>query len=252
HRFSEAVPVHRQAVALNPASADPRSALAFSLGQVAEHDEAGLHYKEALKIDPMHFHARINLALAFFARGEGAQALEQAKILSCAETMLGFPHKAFGILLARAGRSEHARACFEKHLSSHPGDADEIAMLLATVGGALPDRATDRQISALYAMQADRWDKAAVGGGGYRGHRLVAVALAEWNALPPDRGVAPGCGPGLVGELLRPPARHLIGGDMPEPMLAQARQKNVHDGLHCGDLMAYLAAHPQTCDAIVS
>src|SRR5262249_12298138 len=169
HRFSEAVPVHRQAVALNPASADARSALAFSLGQVAEHDEAELHYKEALKIDPMHFHARINLGLAFVEQGKVAQALEQAKILSCAETMIGFPHKAFGILLARAGRSEQARACFERHLSSHPGDADEIAMLLATVGGALPDRATDRQISALYAVQADRWDKAAAGGGGYKG-----------------------------------------------------------------------------------
>ncbi len=51
-------------------------------------------------------------------------------------------------------------------------------MLLATVGGALPARATEQQISDIYAMQAERWDTGAAGGGGYQGHRLVAAALA--------------------------------------------------------------------------
>ena len=51
-------------------------------------------------------------------------------------------------------------------------------MLLATVGGDLPARATERQLSGLYAMQAERWDKGAAGGGGYQGHRLVAEAQA--------------------------------------------------------------------------
>jgi predicted TPR repeat methyltransferase len=31
-------------------------------------------------------------------------------------------------------------------------------------------------------------------------------------------------------------------------MLAQARQKNVHDALSCGDLLDYLTSHPQSCD----
>jgi predicted TPR repeat methyltransferase len=251
-RFAEAVPVHRQAVALDPTSADVRSALAFSLAQLAEHDEAELHYRAALKIDPMHFHARINLGLAYADQGKTAQALEQTRFLACGQTMIGFPHKAFGILLARAGRSESAMACFEKHLAGHPGDADEIAMLLATVGGALPGRATDRQISEIYALQADRWDNGAAGAGGYQGHRLVAAALRELNAGYADTILDAGCGTGLVGALLRPHVRHLIGIDMSEPMLTQARQKNVYDSLHCGDLLAYLADNPQSCDAIVS
>ncbi|HLZ04612.1 MAG TPA: tetratricopeptide repeat protein [Bradyrhizobium sp.] len=251
-RFSEAVPFHRHAVDLNPSSVDAQSALAFSLSQLAEHEAAERHYNEALKIDPLHFHARINLGLALADQGRAAQALEQAEVLACAQTMIGFPHKAFGILLARAGRSEAARSCFERHLSCHPGDADEIAMLLATVGGALPGRATDRQISELYALQADRWDKAAAATGGYQGHRLIAAALPQLNALQADTVIDVGCGTGLVGALLRPHVRHLIGVDMSEPMLAQARQKNVYDSLHCADLMAYLTAHPDSCDVVTS
>ena len=251
-RFAEAVPFHRAAAALSPASADVRSALGFSLAQLAAYDEAELHYREALKIDPLHFHARINLGLACVEQGKPAQALEQARFLAFAETMVGFPHKAYGILLARAGRAESARACFERHLASHPADADEIAMLLATVGGALPARATNRQIFDLYAMQAERWDNGAAGGGGYQGHRLVAAVLAELNADRVDAAIDAGCGTGLVGELLRPRIRHLVGVDMSEPMLAQARQKRIYDSLHCGDLLEFLAAHPQGCDAIVS
>jgi predicted TPR repeat methyltransferase/cytochrome c-type biogenesis protein CcmH/NrfG len=251
-RFAEAVPFHRAAAALSPASADVRSAFGFSLTQIAEFDEAELHYREALKIEPLHFHARINLGLTYAEQGKTAQALEQTKFLAFAETMVGFPHKAYGILLARAGRAESARASFERHLSSHPGEADEIAMLLATVGGNLPARATERQISDLYAMQAERWDNGAAGGGGYQGHRLVAAALFELHADHADTVIDAGCGTGLVGELLRPRVRHLIGVDLSEQMLAQARQKRVYDSLQCGDLLAFLAAHPNGCDAVVS
>jgi predicted TPR repeat methyltransferase len=61
-----------------------------------------------------------------------------------------------------------------------------------------------------------------------------------------------GCGTGLVGELLRPQVRHLVGVDMSEPMLAQARQKNVYDSLHRGDLMEYMINNPRSCDVVVS
>jgi predicted TPR repeat methyltransferase len=250
NRFSEALPLHRQAVALNLSSADAQAALAFSLTQLAEYDKAELHYMQALKINPLHFGARIHLGLALVDQGKIVQAFEQAEILARAETAAGFPHKTFGILLARAGCPDGAKLCFARHLSRHPGDRDEIAMLLATVGGTLPTRATDQQLSQLYILQADRWDKVAAGG--YQGHRLVAAALAQSNAGHSDTIVDAGCGTGLVGELLRPQVRHLIGVDMSEPMLAQARQKNIYDSLHRGDLVDYMIDHPRSCDVVVS
>lgn len=207
---------------------------------------------EALKVDPLHFEARVNLGLALVDQGKVVEALEQAQILSRAETATGFPHKSFGILLARAGCPDGAKLCFETHLARHPAERDEIAMLLASVGGELPSRATDAQLSKLYTARAGGWDAGATGPVGYQGHRLVAAALADMKALPADVVVDAGCGTGLVGELLRAETRHLIGVDMSEPMLAQARQKAVYDALHHDDLIAYLNGRPQSCNVIVS
>ena len=252
NHFRHAVTVYREAIALNPSYADAQSGLAYTLTQLAEYEEAERHFMEALKIDPLHFEARVNLGLALVDQGKVVEAFEQAQILSRAETATGFPHKSFGILLARAGCPDGARLCFENHLARNPGDRDEIAMLLASVGGELPSRATDQQISQLYTARAHGWDNGATGPTGYQGHRLVAAAMLQLKPLRVDTVIDAGCGTGLVGELLRTESRRLIGVDMSEPMLAQARQKNVYDELHQGDLIAYLNGHPQSCDVVVS
>jgi predicted TPR repeat methyltransferase len=80
----------------------------------------------------------------------------------------------------------------------------------------------------------------------------VAAILAECEPHPLETILDAGCGTGLVGELLRPHARRLIGIDMSDSMLAQARQKKLYDELHCGDLLHYMAGHPGSCDAIAS
>jgi predicted TPR repeat methyltransferase len=252
YRFGQAVPFFRHAVDLNPANAEARSTFGFALTQVMQYDEAERQYSEALKIDPLHFGARVCLASMLADQGKVAQALKQAEVLTQARNASGFPHKNFGILLARIGRTDDARVCFEKHLSCHPGEADEMAMLLAAVGGTLPPRATDHQISQIYAARADDWDRVAAEPGGYQGHRLVTAALARLNAHNADTVLDAGCGTGLIGELLRPHVRLLIGVDMSEPMLARARQKNIYDSLHRGDLLEYMTGHPCSCDVVAS
>ena len=125
-------------------------------------------------------------------------------------------------------------------------------MLLASVGGALPERASDRQIAQLYTARASRWDSGADGQTGYQGHRLVAAALDELSCkqrrddrrcrLRHRTGRRTGSHQNA----------HLVGIDMSDPMLAQARQKNIYDELICGDLLDYLTSHPQSCDIIAS
>lgn len=252
HLFKEAVVLYREGLALNPSSADGQACLAYSLTQLAQYDEAEHHYLEALKINPLHWQARVDLGMAQLDRGKVVEAFEQAEILSRAETAPDFPHKNFGVLLARAGCPDGARLCFENHLARVPADADEIAMLLASVGGALPERASDRQIAQLYTARASRWDVGASGQSGYQGHRLVAAALDELKVERVETIVDAGCGTGLVGELVRARTGHLVGIDMSDAMLAQARQKNVYDALICGNLLDYLTGHEQSCDIIVS
>jgi predicted TPR repeat methyltransferase len=251
-RYGQAVPFFRHAVTLDPANAQTRATCAFAFAQVGQFDESELHYLETLKLDPNHFPARACLAGAFAEQGKIGQALEQVDILTQLEDSAGFPHKTFGILLAKLGRTGHARSCFERHLACHPGDADEVAMLLATVGGPLPARATDQQVSRIYATRARDWDRLASAPDGYRGHHLVVEALAKLNAQAADTVLDAGCGTGLVGMMLRPQVRVLIGVDVAESMLAQARQKNIYDSLHCCDLVEYMMGHPSSCDIVAS
>jgi predicted TPR repeat methyltransferase len=252
HRFHEGVVLYRQAISLNPLFADAYFGLAIALTDLGQHGEAELCFVKVLEIEPQHWTARIWLGMVLVDQGKIAQALEQAQILVRAETAAGFPHKAFGILLARAGCPDGARLCFQTHLSHNPADEHEIAMLLAAVGGALPQRASNQRLLQLYAGRANRWDQASESSTGYQGHRLVVSAISQLSSSRVNTIVDAGCGTGLVGELLRSTAGHLVGVDISEAMLSRAREKHVYDELHCGDLVEYLASHPRSCDIISS
>ena len=252
HMFNEAVVLYREAIALDPSSANAQAGLANNLTQLAQYDEAEQSLSGSIEDQSAALAGTCRSRAGAARPGQGRGGVRQAEILSRAETAPDFPHKNFGILLARAGCPDGARLCFENHLARVPADADKIAMLLASVGGALPERASDQQIAQLYAGRAHRWDVGASGQTGYQGHRLVAAALDELGANSVEAIVDAGCGTGLVGELVRAKAKRLVGIDMSDAMLAQARQKNVYDTLICGDLLDYLTSHEQSCDIIAS
>ena len=252
NQFRDAAVMFHQAVSLDPRFADARFGLALALSDLGEHADAEPHYLHALQLDPMNWQARGYLGLALAAQGKIAEVYAHADVLARAETAPGFPHKSFGILLARIDCPGGARSCFETHLLHHPDDEDEIAMLLATVGDDLPERASDRQIDRIYAARADQWDRGAAGAAGYQGHRLVASALDELGTPHAGAVIDLGCGTGLVGELLRCRSDRLIGIDLSEPMLAQARRKKLYDELHQADLLGWLARQEAACDVIAS
>jgi len=252
NQFHGAVALFRQAVTLEPRFADAQFGLALALSDLGEHAEAEPRYLQTIQLGPLNWKARIYLGLALAAQGKIADAYAQAEVLARAETAPDFPHKDFGILLARINCPDGARACFETHLLRHPGDDDEIAMLLATVGGAVPSRASEAQLTQIYASRADQWDRGAAGAGGYQGHRLMAAALEELGTPHAGNIIDLGCGTGLVGELLRGKTDRLVGVDLSEPMLAQARQKNIYDVLHCADLLTWLDGRERGCDVVAS
>jgi predicted TPR repeat methyltransferase len=252
NRYQESATLFREAISLDALEGDAHFGLALCLAQLGQHHEAERNYLNGLQVDPSNWQARASLGIALVDQGKIVDAFAQAEILArAAETATGFPHKSFGILLTRAGCPDGARVCFETHLSLNPADKDEIAMLLAAVGGPLPDRASDRQVEQLYASRAAEWDQG-TGPTGYQGHRLVVAAIDELHPGRVDTIIDAGCGTGLVGELIRAKAHHLTGVDMSQPMLALARQKNVYDKLHGGDLLEYLIGRPRNCDIIAS
>ena len=252
-QFAQAAAMYRASLSLQPFLPEAHHGLGTALRYLGNFREAESHCTRALEINPDHWSARISLGFALLEQGRTADALAQVAMLSSASSRPGFPHKAYGILLGRAGCPEDAKISFEKHLKNHPGDKDSVELLLASLGGTLPGRASDNFVVGMYASRARHWDEGATGPTGYQGARLVATAVESLTAQVSGLDVIDaGCGTGLVGELLRGKARTLIGVDMSLPMLEQARQKKLYNELHKGDLVEFLNSRPGNCDVIAS
>ena len=88
----------------------------------------------------------------------------------------------------------------------------------------------------------------------YRAPALVAEMLADANvgASRTLDVLDAGCGTGLCGPLVAPYARRLVGVDLSERMIDQARARNVYDELVRGELSAYLRDFTGAFDVIVS
>jgi predicted TPR repeat methyltransferase len=251
-QFQEANALYRDVISLKPLSAGGYYGFALTLAELGDRQGATLNYSKALEVDPGHLSARVSLGLMLVDEGKIAEALEHAQVLARAEAAAppDFPHLTFGVLLARTGCPDGAKLCFETHLAAKPGDKEEVAMLLAAMGGPLPERLSEPLIAFLYnGLRASKWDQEATRAQ-YQGHRLVVAAIDELNPQRVDTLIDAGCGTGLVGGLLRAKTTHLVGIDISEVMLDQARQKNIYDDLSRADLVEYLDCHPRGCDII--
>jgi predicted TPR repeat methyltransferase len=79
--------------------------------------------------------------------------------------------------------------------------------------------------------------------------------MLEDSGLAASRGLDvldAGCGTGLCGTLVAPYARRLVGVDLSEGMLAQAKEKEVYDELVKAELTGFLRASEEAFDLIVS
>ncbi len=126
-------------------------------------------------------------------------------------------------------------------------------MLAACTGRSVPARASDgfveRTFDSFAASFESKLQKLS-----YRAPALVATMLEDSGLEESKRldVLDAGCGTGLCGPLLAPYARRVIGVDLSDGMLAQAREKHVYDELTKAELTAYLREHPGAFDLIVS
>jgi predicted TPR repeat methyltransferase len=197
--------------------------------------EAEQVYRLILKARPDHPAANHNLGLLAFIAGHAQDACHW-----------------IGRAVAAAPGEPSFRASFgralEAYLAAHPEDEYGARGHLAALGlGETPDRASAAHMERLYAERAPTWPHNA----GYRAPQLVAQALLDRIPTPADVLDA-GCGTGLVGALIRPVARTLVGVDLSAPMVERAKGLGIYDELVTADLVEHLRARPGAYDAIAS
>jgi predicted TPR repeat methyltransferase len=142
---------------------------------------------------------------------------------------------------------------FEEWLKDEPGHPIARHMLAACSGRDVPSRASDAFIERTFDSFAASFDSK-LAKLAYRAPALVAELLADSNveASKSLDVLDAGCGTGLCGPLVAPYARRLVGVDLSDKMIAQARARNVYDELVKHELTAYLRDSTQMFDVIVS
>jgi predicted TPR repeat methyltransferase len=252
-RLDEAIAAYEHAIALDPTHANAYSNLGVVLRATGRFAEAEAAYRAAIRIAPDHADAYHNLGVLLNAQKRTREAaLCFSKVIT-----LRPKHPEARRLLALAhytlGEIDQAVEIFEDWLREEPDDPVARHMLAACSGRDVPARTSDAYIEQTFDSFAASFD-AKLAKLSYRAPALVA-AMLEDAGIDGSKSLDvldAGCGTGLCGPLVAPYARRLVGVDLSEGMLDQARARDVYDELVRGELTAYLRDHPDRFDVIVS
>jgi len=161
-------------------------------------------------------------------------------------------YERFGILLYGLGRFAEAAKVYRQWLSVEPASPVARHMLAAMTGEDVPERANDQYLKDLFDRFSNSFDEN-LASLGYRAPELLVSALGEY--LPTDGRLDildAGCGTGLCGGLLRSMSRRLVGVDLSDGMVGNARARAVYDELVVGELCAFMRERPQAFDVVIS
>lgn len=214
---------YRQALALNPDYIDAYNGYGYLLIQLERHKEAMQQFSHALVRDPANAGARRRLGMAFY--------------------MLG--------------RFEEAAQVYRDWLDVEPGNPRAQHYLAACTGQEVPQRASDAYVESTFDLFAQSFD-AKLQALDYRAPELIGQAVRRVAGTPQAKldVLDAGCGTGLCEPMLAPFARKLVGVDLSGQMLEKAAQRSAHGGgyheLFKAELTAFIQAHPQSFDLIVS
>ncbi len=202
-----------------PESSPGHYNLAGVLQDTGHFDESIAHYRRALELDPHCSAARENLGRA----------------------------------LADAGHVDQARDVWRDWLAWQPDNAVARHMLASLSGENIPQRCDDEYIretfnedfATNFDQQLERLQ--------YAAPALIGDALNSIERTEDDLEVLDaGCGTGLCGPIVRRVARHLVGVDLSEDMLAEARKRSVYDETIACEITQFMSSHARSFDLVVS
>jgi predicted TPR repeat methyltransferase len=186
--------------------------------------------------------------LQVLGRGEEAfRAFERAMQI---DPDLEPPYVNLGHLLERSGRTAEACALYAR---AHERGLTEglFQHHLAAAARKTTSASPPEWVRSTFDNFAPSFD-AHLRQLGYSVPEQLAAMLLAQDTGPFDI-VDLGCGTGLCGQALTSCKRRLVGVDLSERMLVEARRLNVYDALYVAEIQAWLAQAPAaSCDVLVA
>ncbi|MBI5889466.1 MAG: tetratricopeptide repeat protein [Nitrosomonadales bacterium] len=157
---------------------------------------------------------------------------------------------ALGQAYYELGRVDDAIALFEKWLIVEPDNPVALHLLAAYRGQQVPAQCSKQFIELTFDAFANTFENV-LGRLKYCGPQLVQDYLAALDIPPSSLDVLDlGCGTGMVGEVLKPCAKVLVGVDLSQAMLELCAAKQVYRQLHKSDIADFLQASREQYDLI--
>lgn len=252
-RLDEAILAFQRAIEIDPGHANAYSNLGVLLRATGRPVEAEQAYRAAIRLDPDHADAHHNLGTLLMGLRRTREAVECYFRVTTLRAKHHQARQALALAHCALGEVEKAVAIYEQWLRDEPDSPIAQHMLAACSGRGVPGRASDAFVEHTFDAFASSFD-AKLEMLSYQAPTLIAGSL-ETSALPRAKlldVLDAGCGTGLCAARTAPYARRLVGVDLSGRMLERAAERQLYDELVKAELTAYLEAHPESFDLIVS
>jgi predicted TPR repeat methyltransferase len=236
-RFEEAHALLARARTLAPSNPLIHYRLGLLFSDTWRPEEALDALDTALNLQPDNARAHNNRGSALQLLGRAAEAEKAFQRALELGPDLELPYLNLGKLLEQQGKAREAAILYERAIARGL-DAALFGHYLAAVSGQVTPRAPDRWVRATFDNIAPTFDSH-LRTLGYDVPRQLADMLQSRAAGTLDI-LDLGCGTGQCGFSLASQKRHLVGVDLSEKMLAQARARGLYDELHLGEVHAWL------------
>ena len=236
-RPTEASKALSRAVSLAPQEPQIRYLLALAYSDAGDALQALAELDVVLGHQPENFRAHNNRGSALQTLGRLSEAEESYRRALELAPHMEPPYINLGHLLQSRGKPEEARRLYTEAIAKGM-DVGVFGQYLAALSGIATDRAPDQWVRSTFDNFAPTFDMR-VDVLGYKVPNMLAEAVGLHANSPMDI-LDLGCGTGKCGVAFMSHRRRLIGVDLSDRMLAQARLRGLYDELHAAEISAWL------------
>ena len=207
----------------------------------------------AVRLNPQLGSACAKIGRFFLLRGLGQPAVSWLSRAIEADSNDMNSIKELAIAESLYGCKEHVASLLEKWIADDPENPVRRHLALGILGEHSPPRPVDGYVERLFDGYAERFDES-LRKLEYCGPDLIAEALQQYPRSRVESWTALdiGCGTGLVGEVLRPCLRRIVGVDVSEKMVGKAAERRVYDELFVDEMHAAMRRRPGQFDLITA
>ena len=249
-RAVEAVEAFRHAIEIDPSSSPAWHNLGTALHGHGNLAEARFAWEGAVAADATNAEAWYGLSRTLIELGEvHAGLLANSRAIALLPRQLQARDQVVRALVL-LGEWDEAARLYREWLAEDPDNVVIRHQLAALGHEAMPDRAGDAYVEAVFDSFAPHFD-GKLAQLGYQAPLHVARALCDALPAGAEVDIADlGCGTGLCGPHLRRHARRLVGCDLSKGMLRLARVRGCYDELYKVELVHFLEHEPGSFTAI--